>query len=368
MKLVLVIPSITAGGAERVMSILANYWADQNWAITLLTLDDGSAPPFFPLDSRIVQRPLHLFADSRHPFAAIANNLKRLIVLRRAIAREAPDAVISFLDTTNVLTLLASRGLGIPIVVSERVDLSSQPIKWAWDRLRRWAYGYAARIVILTERAREALPPSLQARCRVIPNPVLPPAEPREPATSKLTPQILAMGRLSAQKGFDVLLDAFASVRPGFPDWRLVIVGEGSLRQALETRSAEPDLAGSVSLPGQTGTPANAFRQSDLFVLSSRFEGFPNALCEAMAAGLPVIASDCPTGPREIIQDGKNGLLVPTDNVAALAEAMARLMADSRLRNTLGREARDITQRYGLTAIASLWEAVLDEALEQSRS
>ena len=104
MKLALVIPALTAGGAERVMSILANHWAERGWTISLLNLDDWSQPPFFPLDARIAWRPLSLLADSRHPIEAVLNNLKRLAVLRRAIAREAPDVVISFLDTTNVLT------------------------------------------------------------------------------------------------------------------------------------------------------------------------------------------------------------------------------------------------------------------------
>ncbi len=368
MKLVLVIPAITAGGAERVMSILANQWVTQGWTISLLTLDDGTQPPFFPLDARITQRPLRLLADSRHPLAAMANNLKRLAVLRGAIAREAPDIVISFLDTTNVLTLLASRGLGIPVVVSERIDMASQPIKWAWDRLRRWAYRYAATIVVLTERARDALPPRLQARCRVIPNPVLPATGRSEKKTSPEHPQVVAMGRLSEQKGFDLLLDAFASLRPEFQAWRLVIYGEGPWRETLDARSREPDLAGAVSLPGQIGTPATALRESDLFVLSSRFEGFPNALCEAMAAGLPVIATDCPTGPREIIQDGENGLLVPPENSRALAGAMARLMADRPLRDRLGATASDITSRFGLAQIASHWEATLTEALSNHRS
>jgi glycosyltransferase involved in cell wall biosynthesis len=362
LRLTLVIPAITAGGAERVMVILANEWAKKNWQVTLLTLDDGQSAPFFTLDHRINWQALDVMGVSGNAFAAMTNNLKRLATLRSAIDRSQPDAVISFLDTTNVLTLLATRGLGLPIIVSERIDIGSQPIHPLWGRLRNWMYPFAAALVVLTERTRQGLLPSLQSRCRVIPNPVLPPSAgiPLDCPLPK-GPKILAMGRLCQQKGFDLLLEAFASIRAHYPEWSLVIIGEGPLRDNLQARSDQSDLAGAVHLPGHITSTATVLQQCDLFVLPSRLEGFPNALGEAMAAGLPVIAADCPTGPREMIQAGHDGLLVPMDDIDALASAMTLLMADAKLRHRLGNAAQNITLRFGLPEIMSLWESTLFE-------
>lgn len=363
MKLVLVISSLSAGGAERVMSILANYWAEKGWEIVLLTFDDGSVPPFFPLDPRVCHRPLALLQDSATPMAAITNNLSRLVALRRAIRRENPAAVISFLDTVNILTLLATLGLSIPVIVSERIHTERHRIKPIWRFLRRWVYPRAARVVLLTERALDCFPAAVRARCRVIPNPVLPVpgggVQEIEPPSGKL---VVAMGRLDRQKGFDLLLEAFARLVPRFPDWSLVILGEGELRPALEDLRARLGLAGKVFLPGSVREPRTILRRSDLFVLSSRFEGFPNALCEAMAAGLPVVAADCPTGPREIIRNGIDGILVPPENSALLAEAMERLMADEAERRRLGACASDIVNRFSRARIMGQWEELLKAA------
>jgi len=364
LKLTLVIPAITAGGAERVMVILANEWAKKNWQITLLTLDDGQSAPFFPLDHRVNWQALNLMGVSGNAFAAITNNLKRLAGLRSAIDRSQPDAVISFLDTTNVLTLLATRGLGLPVIVSERIDIGGQPIHPLWGRLRNWMYPFAAVLVVLTERTRQSLSPSLRSRCRVIPNPVLPlPAERSLEILLSAGPKILAMGRLCRQKGFDLLLEAFARIRSHYPQWSLVILGEGPLHEDLQGRCDQPDLAGAVHLPGHVRSIAVVLQQCDIFVLPSRLEGFPNALGEAMAAGLAVIAADCPTGPREMIEEGHDGLLIPMDDIEALAEAMSQLMADPQLRHRLGMAARDITSRFGLPEIMSLWEKTLLEVV-----
>jgi GalNAc-alpha-(1->4)-GalNAc-alpha-(1->3)-diNAcBac-PP-undecaprenol alpha-1,4-N-acetyl-D-galactosaminyltransferase len=362
MKLVLVISSLSAGGAERVMSILANYWADKGWDIVLLSLDDDSVPPFFPLDRRVRHRPLGLLKNSAHPLAGLFNNLRRLTVLRKVIHGERPEAVISFLDTTNVLTLLACRGLPIPVVAAEHIDPAQYPIKPIWAFLRRILYPRAERVVVLTERALAYFPPALQPRCRVFPNPVQcvfdeHPPEFELPAGRR----IIAMGRLVEQKGFDILLKAFAGLYPAFPDWSLIILGEGPLRAELETLRGRLGLSGRVHLPGQVKHPESLLIRSDLFVLSSRFEGFPMALCEAMAAGLAVVAADCPTGPREIIRDGVDGMLVPSEDSAALAGAMQRLMADVGERKCLGARAQEIVERFGIEQVAGLWEDLLAE-------
>ncbi len=360
MKLALVIPSLTAGGAERVMSIMANHWAAKGWGICLLSLDDGAAPPFFPLDGRVRHRTLALLADSANPLTAVRNNLKRLRVLRRVIREENPDAVISFLDSTNVLTLLATRGLGRPVIVSEHIDPGRYRIKPMWNLLRRWVYPFADRVVVLTERVLEFFPASLRPRLEVIPNPVLKPASGDAPGLELPPgPRVVAMGRLAEQKGFDILLKAFAQLKDRHPDWSLVLLGEGELRRPLELLRDSLGLTDRVRLAGRVEGPEAVLARSDLFVLSSRFEGFPMALCEAMAAGLPVISTDCPTGPREIVRPGLDGILVPPEDPAALAAAMDRLMTDSGERRRLASRAPEIIERFDLKKIMDSWEKVL---------
>jgi glycosyltransferase involved in cell wall biosynthesis len=140
-----------------------------------------------------------------------------------------------------------------------------------------------------------------------------------------------------------------------------VIFGVGKERENLEAQGKASGLGNAVRFPGRIKNPYAVFRKAGLYVSSSRYEGFPNALCEAMACGLPVIATDCPSGPREIITDGVDGLLVPNEDVDALAAAMIRMMGDEALRRGLGTEAAKITERFGVDAVMRRWEAVLRE-------
>jgi glycosyltransferase involved in cell wall biosynthesis len=210
-------------------------------------------------------------------------------------------------------------------------------------------------------------------RIEVIPNPIpwpLPESEPKiEPETvckpgRKL---LLAAGRLVPQKGFDLLIDAFASLSDRHPDWDLAIVGEGADRQSLESEISAKELSGRVLLPGWAGNIPDWYRRAQLYVLSSRFEGFGNTLAEAMAFGLPAVSFDCDAGPKDIIRNGKDGFLVPKEDIPALAAALDRLMSDKDLRERFGSAARDIRDRFSLQRVAQKWESVLQELLAQRR-
>lgn len=363
-RLVLVISRFSSGGAQRVLSILANAWAAKGWHITLLTLDHGLEPPFYDLHPAVRYRPLGLERDSSTVIHGMWNNLNRLRTLRQAIVQSTPQAVISFIDKPNILTLLATLGLRVPVIVSERIDPAHHPIGSAWNGLRSWVYPLCTCLVIQSQSALSYFSPMIQRRARVIPNPVLFPPE-GEPtpqlANGASAKTVIAVGRLSEQKGFDLLLEAFAQVAPQHPEWSLVIWGEGAQRPHLERLRDDRGLQGRVSFPGLTRQPFEEMRQADLFVLSSRYEGFPNVLCEAMACGLPVISFDCPSGPREIVTDDIDGVLVPPGDVAALATAMARLMASELTRKRLAIQARRVTDRFDLAHVLEMWEKVVAE-------
>jgi glycosyltransferase involved in cell wall biosynthesis len=172
--------------------------------------------------------------------------------------------------------------------------------------------------------------------------------------------RIVAVGRLSEEKGFHALIEAFRLVAPQYPDWTLTIFGEGDERGRLERLVQQSQLAARVHLPGWTEDVKGALLSGELFVLPSRYEGFPNALLEAMAVGLPCISFDCDSGPREIIRHGMDGLLVPAGDVRQLAEALASLMGDPSLRQKLGSEARNVVTRFSREAIYGQWDQLLD--------
>ena len=385
MRLTLIISSLSSGGAERVMSIMANHWAEKGQRITLLTLDDGSEPPFYDLHPQINHYPLNLFESTINPIKRVVNALKRHWALRRAIRESDPQAVLSFLTSTNILTILSTLWLRIPVIVSERTSLTHHRVGKAWKFLRSWLYPRATCLVLQTHDALAYFSAAVRRKARVIPNPVT--APPVLPAEQLAGPRrmhrqaqagggkvkskqkgktVIAMGRLSQEKGFDLLLKAFAEISHKHPEWSVVIWGEGGLRSKLETVRDELGLKGRVSFPGHTREPFEEMRQADLFVLSSHYEGFPNVLCEAMACGLPVASFDCPSGPRAIIRDGIDGVLVLPGDVRALAAAMDRLMDDESERKRLAARAPEVVERFGLEKVMGMWEAVLHDAIKRS--
>ena len=358
MKLTLVVARLSAGGAERVMTRMANHWAERGWRVTLLTFDDGAEPPFFELHPAVRHRPLGI-AVRGHSVRTVA---RQLAVLRRSIRASDPRVLISFLDKINVLVLWATRGLGLPVIVSERTAVAYQPFSGVWKVLRRWTYPLAARLVVQHRDSLACFSAAVRRKGRVVPNPVVPPSA-GTAAPARNANVVLAMGRLTAQKGFDMLLKAFAAAAAGFPEWSLVIRGEGDHRGALEALRDELGLHGRAFFPGLTPEPFEEMRQADLFILSSRFEGFPNVLCEALACGLPVVAFDCPHGPGELVRDGVDGMLVPPGDVQALAAALRGLMRDAPARRRLAARAPEVVERFGLEKVMGMWDVVIREVL-----
>jgi glycosyltransferase involved in cell wall biosynthesis len=360
-KLLVFIASLQCGGAERVSVTLCNHWAKRGWDVTLATFDDGTDPPFFPLAPGVRHLTLGLQRRSTGIVHSVINNLRRVPRLRSLVAEERPECILSFIDGTNVLVLLAARGTGIPVVVSERVDPSQHSIPLPWRILRHMTYPSARAIAVQTRSIEARFPASWRGRIVVIPNPVpeVPPNSEEAPRAAAARRSIVGLGRLERQKGFDLLIRAFASIATTRPEWDLTILGDGRERGALAAEISRLGLSGRIALPGREPDALGALRRADLFVLSSRYEGFPNALCEAMACGLPVIAFDCPSGPADIVRDGVDGLLVPAENVTALAAAMSALTGDAERRRALGAHAPAVAARFSVERIAAQWERVL---------
>ncbi len=365
MKITLISSSLEVGGAERVMSIIANYWAARDWQITILSFDDGSAPPFYDLDKRIEYRPLGIKNRDSFSWATLNYNLRQIRVLKKAIKASRPDLIVSFVNTTNIKTLLAGWSLRVPTIVCEHVYPAFGGLSKFSQFLQQRLYRRAALITVQTHSSLSFFPPDRGYRTIVMPNPVAVPSS-DQVASQLFTDDrhLLAVGKLIPQKGFDIAIKAFAQVCDDRPEWTLTIVGEGEMRGELEDLCAQLGLEDRVYLPGVVQNIDTYLRKADIFVLSSRFEGFPVTLCEAMACGVPVIATDCLSGPREIVHNGRDGLLVVSENVDALAVGLDILMADPVKRQYFSHHAPSVLDRFGVEPVMAMWDGAVRQALE----
>jgi GalNAc-alpha-(1->4)-GalNAc-alpha-(1->3)-diNAcBac-PP-undecaprenol alpha-1,4-N-acetyl-D-galactosaminyltransferase len=362
MRVTFAIPSLGSGGAERVLTILANTWASKGWEVTIITLNKPAWESFYEVDGRICWIRLGLLIEAANPLAGLWNNVQRVRALRKAIRQSNPQVVISFINTMNVLVLAAARGLDIPVIISERSDPVKHPINAAWNGLRQWTYPWASYMVAQSRPAQGFFKPVLGEKIGIIPNPILPiPEVQGETPFLVQRPVVLAAGRLSREKGCDLLIRAFAKLSDQYPDWNLLILGEGPQRTELETQVAEMGLQERISLPGRVKNPYDYFCKGDLFVLPSRYEGLPNALCEAMACGMAVVAANCSPGVAEVVQDGINGLLAETENADSLAAGMGQLMGDKARRASLGQQASLSVEPYQLNRVVAQWEDLIRE-------
>ena len=360
MRVALLIAGLGAGGAERVMALLAGGLANHGHEVSLITLA-SAGEDFYAVDPRVRRIGIALRGDSCSRSAALRANVQRLRALRRAIADVAPDVVLSFVTRMNVLVILASLGMAARVIVSERIDPASHREQWPWAGLRRLVYGRADAVVVQTEHAADWFRQHFGSGTRVfvVPNPVTPASS--VPASVRLPqPTMLAAGRLVKQKGFDILIEAFATMSQALPQLTLAIAGEGPEAPGLQALVAKLGLSGRVLFLGQVADLPALMRQAYAFILlSSRYEGFPNVLLEALANGAAVIASDCPSGPREILRGGAYGLLVPAQNPEALARAGMRLATDAGLRQRLAHGGPAAAAEYSLEPIVARWESIL---------
>lgn len=368
MRIAFVIYSLAAGGAERVASTLINYWVGAGEQVTLVTWDSVEKD-FYPIDARVKRMVLGLTSESNNRREFITNNLRRIRSLRALFRSCEFDVIVSFIDKGNVLVLLATLGLGVPVIVSERVDPRKYPVGTVAAALRRVLYPLAQAVVVQTagisQWARRIV---RKEAIYVIPNPISEQflGSHRANGTSAHH-TVVAMGRMEPEKGFDRLLTAFSKCAERHPDWILRIVGEGAERARLQALAVKLGLESRIRLDTVTKKPERVLRDSDLFVLSSRYEGFPNVLLEAMACGLPVISFDCASGPGEMIRDGIDGVLVPPDDVEALAKTMDRLMGAPRERQRLAARAVEVRERFSLPRVMAMWSEVLGKVARADR-
>jgi len=365
-NITLAISSLAGGGAERTAMVMAQEFMKRGHTLSLVTLY-GEGSDFYPVPSGMRRVSLGLEGSSSGFYQPVRNNLRRIYALRRAIRDTHPHVTISFIDRMNVLVLLSLLGTRIPVIVTERADPDITPCGQPWGFLRRCLYPLAALLVSISHGVDRKFSWLAASKRAVVHNPLWPKTTEEgakdSPMLSPSRKHVVALGRLSSEKGFHLLIRAFAAIADENPEWDLTIIGEGPQRQELTSLIASAGLNKRVTLQGQVQNPFALLRQAHLFVMSSLSEGFGNALIEAMACGIAAISFDCPSGPGEILRHNLDGILVPPQDSAALAAAMDRLMNNPNERHRLSTEALKSVERFRVDRIMDQWDAVFQRLL-----
>jgi glycosyltransferase involved in cell wall biosynthesis len=331
LKIMFVVPSLKAGGLERVASELSSFWSKNQQAnVELVTFD--SKPSFYSLADgvRLHQSP---------PVADKLGGWKKAVVLYRWLPKVAqkisPDVILSFGEGINAFVLWRLGRLKVPIFVGNRTTPISS-LKGIRGAINPIFYKRAAKVILQTEKARELLKAKYtHSDFHVIPNPI----KQFEISTNYNNKRIVTVGSLGGEKNQLVLIKMFQDLSKTFNDWELHIVGDGPNRESLEEYVSQNNLGEKVSFLGNMNNLVSVFESSSIFAFTSRLEGFPNALGEAMSAGLAVISFDCLTGPAELIRNNQNGILVELDNTQEYQIQLSMLMQSRTIRKELGEKA-----------------------------
>jgi len=370
-KVLFFISSLEGGGAERVIVDILRY-IDKNRICPVLVLlypfENSPYKEYLSKNVRIIiiKRKSNSFFEQ----------IKQFIAFVKTVYRERPQLILSMLTHNNIMAILAGMLFKINVIASEH-NILGEVIKTKEGKrmlglstaiLVRLLYRYADMIVAVSEEIKKNLIEEFKTsseKIKVIYNPVdmeriteLGNVSVKHPFFIDNVPIIIGMGRLARQKGFNVLIKAFSRVVREM-DARLIILGEGAERETLEEFTTELALADKISFPGFQKNPYPFLSNADIFVLSSRYEGLPMAVLEAMACGVPVVATDCKSGPREILQDGKYGLLVPVEDEVALSEGILKLLKDKSLRENFSALSKERAMDFSVGKIVKKYEELI---------
>ena len=350
-KIDIITKAMTSGGAERVIAQLANYFVTHGIRCRIITTDNQEV--MYPLNEKIMVVPIGKKSNNK-----IIDRVVRYSALRKVVLSDLPDVILTMPEDTGIYAILALLGTGIPVYVSERNNPWVMPNVKVTRFLRKVAYPFANGIIFQTEMAKSFFPKYIQRKGIVLPNPV---DDSRIPAPyeGKREKRFVAVGRLEPQKNFSMLIEAFAEFNKEVSGYRLMIYGEGKERDKLEKLIADLGMQDIIYLPGRDKDVLNRINNATAFILSSDYEGMPNALIEAMCMGMPVISTDCPSGgPQELIKSGENGILISVGNKENLVNAM-KLMTNACEAEKLAGKAGELRKRLTDAGVFEEWRKYL---------
>lgn len=352
MVITFLLASLGSGGAERVVSLLANKMVERGHQVEIICLKFNDV--YYQIDSRV---------KVTLAMEQTKNRLTEIFWLRKYLKKQIPDVVIPFTEGVYCFTILSLLGTGIPIIASERLDPAAMsPTRKV---LKRLLLPYADWLVVQTQSIKEYFPKSIQKKTSIIYNPVndsvfnLPSLQGR--AGERLN-RIISVGRLYPQKNQEMMIRAFAKVADEFPDWQLVIYGEGPLRAELEFLVSSFKLQDRVLLPGRTEHVVEELRKSKLFCMSSDYEGMSNSMIEAICVGLPIVTTDV-SGVKELLDNEKNGVIVPCGDVDKLSKTFSELMNNERLMEEYSKNSYSKRELFRIDSIVNQWEHLIHQAI-----
>lgn len=361
-KIAFVIGKMTSGGAQRVIATLANLLIEK-YEVTIVTTTKQKS--FYELDPRINTQSCfesEQIKPSRGIWQSLKLNYSIYKRVKSILKKENIQLTIGFITQTNVFAILASKANKIPCLISERTNPKLAKIPKMWKILTKKFYPKADCIVVQTEAVKEHYSKLVnEEKIMVLPNPI----------SKKLTQErkeqlreniILNVGRLHWVKNQKLIIEAFANLN--LKDWKLQIVGEGGKRKELLALVKEKN-AKNIEIVGSKDNIQDYYNSAKIFAFTSFYEGFPNALLEAMHYGLTPVSTDCPSGPSELIENAKNGFLINNeDSLKELENCLKTLTENENLRIQMGISAKESTNKYKAVEVIKDWDKLIVKFLK----
>lgn len=335
-------------GASKIIRFVAGEMAKDGHNVAILSIADSevlnevAGCKIYTLGCNITQKVIWRIAA--------------LAKIRKCVRTQRPDCVCTFVSDACFMARLATLGLKCKIISCDRGDPQSDGL--LWSKLSGWAYRNSDACVFQLKEVRDYFGEANLKKSYIIPNPFVPTDTEIVPFENRKK-TIVSVGRMTDQKGFDLLISAFKKVQKKHPEYTLILFGDGALKDKLIAQAKEAGLEGSIQFPGFCADIPNNIKDAGIFCLSSRYEGIPNTLLEAMSLGIPVVASDCtPGGARFLTDSGKRGILVPLEDSEALADALCLLIEDETLARNIGEKVLAVRELYSPKEIADQWRKV----------